>query len=218
MADLAGIISGTDPMAPLELKAYQQQQLLNSVRDASQWANQGPFGALARTIGGMQTGGAQDTLNQIVQQRQAANPQLFQALASGNPYQWGAQNPQANPTALASILANAPDAAKAQFEGAQTQALLNQAKSYPGVVKALTQPGTPTVSNPTQQPSTAPTAAPAPKPTAALPEPSAETVQQSIAGYMAMPNDAARANYLLTLKKYSPAAYVAMKRAGQVAQ
>jgi hypothetical protein len=82
MADLASIISGTDPLAPLMLQAEQQQQLLNSSRDASQWQNQGWAGALARTMAGVRGGGSNDALSQIVQQRAAAMPDVLRALAS----------------------------------------------------------------------------------------------------------------------------------------
>lgn len=128
MADLASIISGTDPLAPLVLRAEQQQQLLNSARDASQWQNQGPFGALARTIAGIRGGGDNPALNQIVQQRAAAMPEVFQALASPNAYQYGAQHPETSPIGLASILANAPAAARANLEGATAtgQGITNQ--------------------------------------------------------------------------------------------
>ncbi len=129
--DLASIISGTDPMSPLVLRVLQSQQLLNSARDASQWQNQGIFGALGRTIAAAQgSSGANQVLQQLASQRAAGLPATFQALASGNPYAWGA-NPAngASPTTLASILANAPDAAKAQFAGSSAALNLNNLAS-----------------------------------------------------------------------------------------
>lgn len=149
MADLASIISGTDPLAPLVLQAEQQQQLLNSARDASQWANQGPFGALARTLAGFSGGGAQNTLQQITQQRAAAQPDVFQALASPNAYQWGANHPQASPLALAGVLANAPAAARAGLEGAQAGQITNRVAAFPQIIKSVAGSGAAGVAPPT---------------------------------------------------------------------
>lgn len=135
--DLASIISGTDPTAPIQLRAYQAIQNANAVRDASQWNNQGPFGALARTIAGFSAAPqAQDAVAQIAAAKAAANPQLFQALASGNPYAWGANNPQASPVALSSILQNAPAAAKALYEGSAAGLNINNLASLQALSKA----------------------------------------------------------------------------------
>lgn len=101
MADLASIISGTDPLAPLMLQAEQQQQLLNSARDASQWQNQGLAGALARTIAGFGGGGAQNTVNQITQQRMSAYPDIVKMLAAPEgATSYAAANPNISPLAM----------------------------------------------------------------------------------------------------------------------
>lgn len=163
--DLASLISGTDPLAPIELRAYQAIQNANAVRDASQWANQGPFGALARTIAGfgapMQ---AQNALQQVAAAKAAANPQLFQALASGNPYQWGANNPQAGPVALSSILANAPAATKALYEGSAAGLNLQNLASLQALSKA-SNPTAPGLAPNAAVVNKAPVAAPAATPT-----------------------------------------------------
>lgn len=115
-ATLASIISGTDPLAPLELRALQQQQLLNSARDASQWANQGPWGALARTIAGFSGSPAQQTVGNIAGQRIAAQPQTLAALANpGGPLAYAAQHPGMNPISAADIL-NGPNAGTGQAQ------------------------------------------------------------------------------------------------------
>ncbi len=131
MADLASIISGTDPLAPLVLQAEQQQQQLNSARDASQWANQGIFGALARTIAGGAGGGAQNTLQQIVQQRQAAQPDLATLLAGPDPYGAlaAAQPGQYNPLAVAQLLNGATPGSVAEARLHAAQANLFGAKT-----------------------------------------------------------------------------------------
>lgn len=215
MADLASIISGTDPLAPLILRAEQQQQLLNSARDASQWQNQGPFGALARTIAGIRGGGDNPALDQIVQQRAAAMPSVFQALASPNAYQYGAAHPETSPVGLASILANAPGAARAGLEGAQGGLARNELASYgalgapstPGILKS---PGlTPVPTAPEAPPSLANGASLSPATGAtgaapALPAVSEEMIQgatpvaQSILNYAnTLPKGAARGRALL---------------------
>lgn len=132
--DLASIISGTDPLAPLEMRALQQYNLGQSVRDASQWQNQGFLGALGRTLGSFSANNT-DALQQIAAQRSQALPTVFQALASGNPYQWGANNPSASPVALASVLANAPAAAKALYEGSAAGLNINNLASLQALSK-----------------------------------------------------------------------------------
>lgn len=115
-ATLASIISGTDPLAPLELRALQQQQLLSSARDASQWANQGPFGALARTIAGFSGGPSQSTVGNIAGQRVAAQPQTIAALANpGGPLAYAAQHPGMNPISAADLI-NGPTAGTGQAQ------------------------------------------------------------------------------------------------------
>ncbi len=197
MADLASILSGTDPMDPLILRASQQQQLLNSARDASQWQNQGPFGALARTIAGIRGGGENDALNQIVQQRAAAMPDVLKALASPNAYAYGAQNAGSiSPTGLASIMAQAPAAARASLEGSQGALMRNELASY----GALGGPATPAIlKSPGLTPAPAAPAAAQPRlaPTAAGAGPSGPT-QPAISEEMiqgAMPAAQAIVNY-----------------------
>jgi hypothetical protein len=109
MADLASIISGTDPLAPLMLQAEQQQQLLNSARDASQWQNQGWAGALARTIAGVRGGGQNDALNQIVQQRMGAYPDIVKMLAAPEgATSYAAANPNISPLAMSMVANQTP--------------------------------------------------------------------------------------------------------------
>jgi hypothetical protein len=109
MADLASILSGTDPMAPLELQAYQQQQMLNSARDSSQWQNQGLAGALARTIAGFGGGGAQNTVQQIAQQRMAAYPDIVKMLAAPEgATSYAAANPNISPLAMSMVANQTP--------------------------------------------------------------------------------------------------------------
>jgi hypothetical protein len=109
MADLASIISGTDPLAPLMLQAEQQQQLLNSARDASQWQNQGLAGALARTIAGFGGGGAQNTVNQITQQRMSAYPDIVRMLAAPEgATSYAAANPNISPLAMSMVANQTP--------------------------------------------------------------------------------------------------------------
>ncbi len=143
MADLASIISGTDPLAPLVLQAEQQQQQLNSARDASQWANQGIFGALARTMAGGAGGGAQNTLQQIVQQRSAAQPDLARLLAGNDPYGTLAANPdQYSPIARAALLNGATPLTVAESRQKAAEAGIQQLnlRGYQGLGAGV--PGT----------------------------------------------------------------------------
>lgn len=106
-------------MAPLELRAYQAQQQLNAVRDASQWKDQGLFGALGRTLAAAQAPAAsQDAVQQIVQQRLAAAPDLAKMLsAPQGAAAYVAANPNISP--LAKMLATN----QTPLEGAQGQQL-----------------------------------------------------------------------------------------------
>lgn len=144
-ASLASIISGTDPLAPLELRATQAQQLLNSVRDSSQWANQGPFGALARTIAGFQAPSmAQDTLSQIVQARQAANPDIVKMLAAPQgAASYAAANPNISPLAMALAANQTPnEAIQGAGVGIANQINALNLNAYQARARALQQ-GTP---------------------------------------------------------------------------
>jgi hypothetical protein len=126
MADLASIIAGTDPMAPLELQTYQALQRQNAVNDASQWANQGLAGALARTIAGFTAPSqAQNALSQIVAQRQAAYPDIVKMLAAPQgAAQYAVQNPNISSLALAMAANQTPkDALEGQGQAIQNQLL-----------------------------------------------------------------------------------------------
>jgi hypothetical protein len=124
MADLATILSGTDPTDPQQLQALQGQNIASAAANPLYWGNQGVFGGLARQMalsGGMNQ--ARDALSQVVAAKTAAQPDLAAALASPDPYQYAASTPGMNPVARAPILQSTPLEA-AQARGAATQASL----------------------------------------------------------------------------------------------
>jgi hypothetical protein len=123
MADaslLASIISGTNPLAPQMLDAYQGAQLSNAGLDPNFGHNEGPFGALGKIIAAARGG---PMLQQGVQATTAGNmaamPDLAKLLASPDAY--AAITPQTNPVAAARLLQGAtPEtAANARLLGAQ---------------------------------------------------------------------------------------------------
>lgn len=212
--DLASIISGTDPMSPLQLRVLQSQQLLNAARDASQWQNQGIFGALGRTIAAAQgSSGANDVMQQLAAQKAAGLPGTFQALASGNPYAYGA-NPQnkLSPSALASILANAPSAAEAGLKGLEaanirnTLQSLNPAAAAPGAApQPLSKPTARTVIPPAGSVSPVSTT-PAPQ-TAIAPTPDDATYVSGVAPALAQMPTAQRGLVINTMTPGQKAAF-----------
>jgi hypothetical protein len=120
--DLAGILAG-NPLAPLQLQALQSQQLVTAADDPSKWADMGWGGALAHALSGaVFPGRAQAAVQQISDARTAALPDLAQAYAADNPYDWAANNPNANPLARAMILSQNPtEVAGVKSKMAETQ-------------------------------------------------------------------------------------------------
>jgi hypothetical protein len=165
-AGLAGIISGTDPMAPVEMRALQTYQMGQQAQDTSQWANQGIWGALGRGIAAARGSGAADQLQQITQARMAALPDLAAAYASDDPYKWAASNASANPMARWAILSQTPDQVAAtkqrMAETALKRAELPRAEAVGGLATSGGLGAVPTIGG-----GAAPGAAPAATPTAA---------------------------------------------------
>jgi hypothetical protein len=140
---LASIISGTNPLDPQMLNAYQGAQLSNAAIDPNFGHNEGPFGALAKLVAGAR--GSQ-MLNQGVQQTTAANtaamPDLARLLANPDPFTALAQG-GINPIAAARLLQGAtPEsaadarlkAAQAALAGAQVNAYNNPIKRSPFLI------------------------------------------------------------------------------------
>jgi hypothetical protein len=132
MADqslLAQILSGQDPLAAQMLPAYQGSQLSNAALDPSFGHNEGPFGALAKTIAGF-SGGNQmrDAVQALVQARNANRPELAQVLASPDPFKAVADNPNLSPLTQAGILNGATPntVAEARLHAMQQQFLQSQ--------------------------------------------------------------------------------------------
>jgi hypothetical protein len=124
MADtnlLAALLSGSNPLAPQMLGGYQGAQLSDAALNPTFAHNEGPFGALAKTIAGFSGG---DQLRQAIEAttaaRQGANPDLARMLAANDPFAAAGQ-PSANPIAAAQILAGATpqSAAEARLHSAQ---------------------------------------------------------------------------------------------------
>lgn len=109
MADtnlLAALLSGSNPLAPQMLGGYQGAQLSDAALNPNFAHNEGPFGALAKTIAGF-SGGNQlrQAIDATTAARQAANPDLAKLLANPDPYAALAANPSGfNPVAAAQIL------------------------------------------------------------------------------------------------------------------
>jgi hypothetical protein len=132
MADtnlLAALLSGSNPLAPQMLGGYQGAQLSDAALNPTFAHNEGPFGALAKTLAGFS--GA-PMLRQAVEAttaaRTGANPELARMLAGNDPFTMAAA-PGANPVATAQILAGATPANAAEARLANAQATLagNQA-------------------------------------------------------------------------------------------
>jgi hypothetical protein len=134
VAGLADVIAGTvsgdaGPLAPEELQAARGLQLQQAAMDNSQWANQGWGGALAHAIAGFAGPSmAQGAVGDLTQQRIASLPALAEAYSSPDPYQWAAQNPQADPIARWSVLGQSP-AQMAAVKNALADAALRQAQA-----------------------------------------------------------------------------------------
>lgn len=126
MADsslLAAILSGNDPLAAQMLPAYQGAQLSQAALDPNFGHNEGWAGALAKTIAGFRGGAmTNDAVNNLVQQRMAAQPEEAKLLANPDPYSELANNPDAySPLARAMVLngANPGSVADARLKAAQ---------------------------------------------------------------------------------------------------
>lgn len=132
MADqslLAQILSGQDPLSAQMLGAYQGSQLSNAAIDPNFGHNEGPFGALAKTIAGFRGGGmTQEALQGLVNARNANRPELAQILASPDPFKAVADNPNLSPLTQAGILNGATPntVAEARLHAMQQQFLQSQ--------------------------------------------------------------------------------------------
>lgn len=128
MADstLLSVLAGTDPQAAQMLAAGQGIQLGNAALDPAFGHNEGPFGALAKTIAGIRGGGMlNNAAQQIIPARQAALPELAQVYASEDPLKAvasGNYSPQTLSMALSGV--NPLNAAQAR-EAAANAALGN---------------------------------------------------------------------------------------------
>jgi hypothetical protein len=125
MADtnlLAALLSGSNPLAPQMLGGYQGAQLSDAALNPAFAHNEGPFGALAKTLAGFS--GA-PMLRQAVEAttaaRTGANPELARMLAGNDPFTMAAA-PGANPIAVSQILAGATPASAAAARLADAQA------------------------------------------------------------------------------------------------
>jgi hypothetical protein len=128
MADaslLASIISGTNPLDPTMLGAYQGAQLSNAGLDPNFGHNEGLFGALGKMIAAARGG---PMLQQGVEQATAANtaamPDLAKLLSSPDAY--GAINANTNPIAAARLLQGATPETAANARLLGEQAALKQ--------------------------------------------------------------------------------------------
>ncbi len=107
MADpnlLAQLLAG-GPLAPMQVGGYQGAQLSDAALNPAFAHNQGPFGALAKTIAGFSGPPMlQRAAEQATAARMGANPELARMLASNDPFGMaGAQG--ANPVASGLLLA-----------------------------------------------------------------------------------------------------------------
>jgi hypothetical protein len=124
MADtnlLAALLSGSNPLAPQMLGGYQGAQLSDAALNPAFAHNEGPFGALAKTLAGFS--GA-PMMRQAVDATTAANnaarPELLAAMnAPGGPLQYAGQHPEMSQTGLAQILAQPPAQTIQQIEAAR---------------------------------------------------------------------------------------------------
>jgi len=129
MADsslLAQIISGTNPNAPLMLGGYQGSQLSNAALNPEFAKNEGPFGALAKTLAGMAGPGMlQRGVEATTAANNAARPDLAKLLASQDPYSdLAAPGAAFNPLAVAQILQGTTPGQVAETRKAAAEAVL----------------------------------------------------------------------------------------------
>ncbi len=128
---LASIISGTSPLAPDMLQAYQGAQLSNAGLDPNYGHNEGPFGALGKMLAAARGG---PMLQQGVQATTAGNmaamPDLAKLLASPDAFTALAGNTAGtNPVAAARLLAGATPGSVAEARLKAAQATLAGAQA-----------------------------------------------------------------------------------------
>ncbi len=127
MADsslLASIISGTNPLAPQMLGAYQGAQQTAAAIDPNYAHNEGPFGALAKTLMGFQGSNAlRQGVDATTAANSAASPDLAKLLANPDPYTALAGNYNGvNPIAASRLLQGATPESVAQARNLAAQA------------------------------------------------------------------------------------------------
>jgi hypothetical protein len=121
---LASILSGQDPLAAQMVPAYQAAQRGQAAINQDYGHNEGPFGALAKTLMGVEGSNLQPAVQNVVNQRVANQPNLAQLLASSDPYQALAAHPgNYSPLSAGTLLAGAsPESvADARLKAAQGQ-------------------------------------------------------------------------------------------------
>jgi hypothetical protein len=114
MADpslLASILSGQDPLAAQMVPGYLAAQQAQAAINPEYGHNEGIAGALAKTLAGIGGAGMQPAVQNVVNQRVAAQPQLAQLLASNDPYKKLAEGGpgQYGPVASAALLNASPE-------------------------------------------------------------------------------------------------------------
>jgi hypothetical protein len=210
MADaslLASIISGTNPLDPTMLGAYQGAQLSNAGLDPNFGHNEGLFGALGKMIAAARGG---PMLQQGVEQATAANtaamPDLAKLLASPDPYTALAGNTAGfNPIAASRLLQGATpeQVAEARLKAAQTQLAYAQAAPEPPRPSSLggTSAG-PRVSAPMSSPGTSFTAI-----TGTTARPATDADVNALGAQLATMPDAAAQARLQQVKTTNPKLY-----------
>lgn len=129
MADaslLASLIAGQDPLAAQMLGGYQGAQLSGAALDPAYGHNEGPFGALAKTLAGF-SGGNQlrDAVQAVAAARAANRPEMAGVLAGDDPYKAIAANPAGySDQTLAQLLSGATPQSVAEARQAAANAKL----------------------------------------------------------------------------------------------
>lgn len=137
MADgsiLAAILAGNDPQAAQMLQGYQGAQLQGASIDPNFGHNEGPFGALAKTIAGIRGSGmTNDAVQALTAARQSAQPDLARLLAGNDAFKAIADSPSGyNPSAVSRALAGANPGSVAEMRLKQAQAGLATNRIQPG--------------------------------------------------------------------------------------
>jgi hypothetical protein len=111
MADpsLLSILSGQDPLAAQMVPGYQIAQRTQAALNPENPG--GILGGLGKALMGLDSGGLQPAVQNVVNQRVAAQPQLAQLLASNDPYKKLAEGGpgQYGPVASAALLNASPE-------------------------------------------------------------------------------------------------------------